>query len=305
VKKDTTMSTVDFTNGFFEWGARFKLILREIGYSLHMIRRSPLTMMGIGIFLGLLMMVIFAPYIAPYDPLEMNPPALLKPPSLEHFFGTDEGGRDIFSRVVYGARISLKVGFIITFLSMTVGTVIGITAGYMGGIVDKVLMRITDVFFAFPYLILAMAITAALGPGITNTMIALSIVWWPLYARITRGQALRVKESPFIEAVRSLGAGRLRIIFVHILPNCIDPILVQASIDVGAAIMWCAALSFIGLGAQPPSPEWGAMITSGSHYLRESWWYATFPGLMILIVVLGFNLLGDGLRDIFDPRLRR
>jgi len=287
------------------WQENVKPILREIKYSLHMMRQSPLTMIGIGIFLGLILVAIFAPYIAPYKPDEMNPPVLLQPPSWQHFFGTDEGGRDIFSRIVYGSRISLKVGFTITIIAMTVGTIIGITSGYIGGIVDRILMRITDIFFAFPYLVLAMAITAALGPGITNTMIALSIVWWPLYARIVRGQALSVREAPYIEAVRSLGAGKLRIIFIHILPNCISPILVQASLDVGSAIMWCAALSFIGLGAQPPTPEWGAMITMGSHYLRESWWYATFPGFMILIVVLGFNLLGDGLRDILDPRLRR
>lgn len=287
------------------WKENIKPALKEAKYSLHIIRQSPLTMIGIGIFLGFILIAIFAPSIAPYDPYEINPPGFLQPPSKQHFFGTDEAGRDIFSRVVYGSRVSLKAGFTITIIAMVVGSIIGIVSAYAGGIVDDILMRIADIFLSFPWIVMAMAITAVLGRGITNTVIALSIVWWPIYARLMRSQALSIREMPYIEAIKALGAGKLRIIFIHVFPNCVTPVLVQASLDIGGAIMWCAALSFIGLGAQPPSPEWGAMITVGSHYLRESWWYATFPGLMILIVVLGFNLLGDGLRDILDPNLRR
>jgi len=287
------------------WKEDVKPVLKEMRYSLHMIRQSPLTMIGIGIFLGIILVAIFAPYIAPYDPNEINPPALLQPPSQQHFFGTDEAGRDIFSRIVYGSRISLKAGFTITIIAMIVGSIIGIISAYVGGVLDSILMRIADIFLSFPWIVMAMAITAVLGRGITNTVIALSIVWWPIYARLIRSQALSIREMPYIEAIKALGASRLRRIFIHIFPNCMAPVLVQASLDVGGAIMWCAALSFIGLGAQPPAPEWGAMITIGSHYLRESWWYATFPGIMILVVVLGFNLLGDGLRDILDPSLRR
>ncbi len=287
------------------WKENIKPALKEAKYSLHMIRQSPLTMIGIGIVLGFILIAIFAPFIAPYDPYEINPPGFLQPPSKQHFFGTDEAGRDIFSRVVYGSRISLKAGFTITIIAMVVGSIIGIVSAYAGGIVDDILMRIADIFLSFPWKVMAMAITAVLGRGITNTVIALSIVWWPIYARLIRSQALIIKEMPYIEAIKALGAGKLRIIFGHVFPNCVTPVLIQASLDMGGAIMWLAALSFIGLGAQPPFPEWGAMITIGSHYLRESWLYATFPGLMILIVVLGFNLLGDGLRDILDPNLRR
>jgi peptide/nickel transport system permease protein len=280
-------------------------ILRETGYLLHVVGKNPLTIIGVVIFFCLMLMSLFAPYIAPYNPYEINPKKFLQSPSWQHLFGTDEAGRDIFSRVVYGSRISLKAGFIITILAMMIGSTIGIISAYIGGIVDSLLMRVADMFFSFPWLIMAMAINAVLGRGLTNTVVALSIVWWPLYARLARSQALTIKEMPYIEAITALGANGFRKIFIHILPNCIGPLLVQASLDIGGAIMWCAALSFIGLGAQPPTPEWGAMITIGSHYLRESWWYATFPGLMIFVVVLGFNLLGDGLRDILDPSLRR
>lgn len=286
------------------WKENIKPALKGVKHFLYMIRKSPLTMIGIGVFLGFVLMAIFAPAIAPYDPFEINPPELLQPPSSQHFFGTDEAGRDIFSRIIYGSRISLEVGFIVTIISMVIGSTIGIVSSYEVGIVDDIIMRITDIFLSFPWIVMAMAITAVLGQGIINTIIALSIVRWPIYARLIRSQALSTKQMPYVEAMRGFGAGKLRIIFIHILPNCISPVLVQASLDIGRAILWCASLSFIGLGAQPPSPEWGAMITTGSRYLRESWWYATFPGIMISIVVLGFNLLGDGLRDILDPSLK-
>ena len=268
------------------------------------LKRSPLTLVGMVIILFLVLTALFAPFIAPYDPFQIDPPNRLKPPSLEHWFGTDTAGRDMLSRVVFGTRISIRIGATVVFLTVISGSLIGLFSGYFGGIFDAVVMRITDIFFSVPYLILAMAITAALGPGLPNAMLSLILVWWPIYARLIRGQVLQIREAPYIEAARGLGASRCRIIFRHILPNAATPIIVQASLDFGNAIMYAAALSFIGLGAQPPAPEWGAMISLARNYLQDSWWFATFPGLAILVTVLGFNLLGDGIRDMTDPRLR-
>jgi len=268
------------------------------------LKRSPLTLVGMVIILFVVLTALFAPFIAPYDPFQIDPPNRLKPPSLEHWFGTDTAGRDMLSRVVFGTRISIRIGATVVFLTVISGSLIGLFSGYFGGIFDAVVMRITDIFFSVPYLILAMAITAALGPGLPNAMLPLILVWWPIYARLIRGQVLQIREAPYIEAARGLGASRCRIIFRHILPNAATPIIVQASLDFGNAIMYAAALSFIGLGAQPPAPEWGAMISLARNYLQDSWWFATFPGLAILVTVLGFNLLGDGIRDMTDPRLR-
>lgn len=271
---------------------------------IYQVRRSPLTIVGLLIILILCFTAIFAPYIAPYEPDEINPPERLKPPSKTYICGTDTAGRDVFSRIVYGSRISVRIGVTVVSMAAIFGSLIGLFSGYLGGKVDEIVMRVTDVFFSVPYLILAMAIAAALGPSLPNAMISLSIVWWPVYARLTRGQALSIRESTYIEAARGLGASNIRIVLRHVLPNSFSPIIVQASLDFGNAVMYAAALSFIGLGAQPPTPEWGAMISTGRNYLRDSWWYPTFPGLAILITVLGFNLLGDGLRDILDPRLK-
>jgi peptide/nickel transport system permease protein len=271
---------------------------------IYLVKKSPLTMVGLFIILILLFTAIFASFIAPYEADEINPPDRLKPPSREHFCGTDPAGRDVFSRIIYGSRISIRIGVTVVSMAAVFGSLIGLISGYIGGKVDEIMMRITDVFFSVPYLILAMAIAAALGPNLVNAMISLAVVWWPIYARLTRGQALLIREYTYIEAARGLGAGNLRIIFRHILPNSFSPVIVQASLDFGNAVMFAAALSFIGLGAQPPTPEWGAMISIGRNYLRDAWWYPTFPGLAILITVLGFNLLGDGLRDILDPRLK-
>ncbi len=268
------------------------------------VKRSPLTLIGMGIILSLILTALFAPLVAPYDPYEIDPPNRLKAPSLQHWFGTDTAGRDLFSRVVFGTRISIRIGVTVVFLAAILGSMIGLLSGYLGGRFDLVVMRITDIFFSIPYLILAMAITAALGPGLLNAMISLSLVWWPVYARLIRGQVLQIREAPYIEAARGLGASRSRIILRHILPNSITPIIVQCSLDFGNAIMYAAALSFIGLGAQPPTPEWGAMISLARNYIQDSWWFATFPGLAILVTVIGFNLLGDGIRDMTDPRLR-
>ena len=271
---------------------------------IYRLKRSPLTLVGIGIIFCLLLTAMFASWIAPYDPYRLDPSNRLKPPSSKHWFGTDTAGRDMLTRIIFGTRISIRIGSTVVFLALISGSLIGLFSGYLGGRFDEVVMRITDIFFSVPYLVLAMAITAALGPGLLNAMLSLSMVWWPIYARLIRGQVLQIREAPYIEAARALGATRRRIIFRHILPNAMTPMIVQASLDFGNAIMYAAALSFIGLGAQPPAPEWGAMISLARNYLQDSWWFATFPGLAILITVIGFNLLGDGIRDMTDPRLR-
>jgi peptide/nickel transport system permease protein len=219
--------------------------------------------------------------------------------------GTDDLGRDIMSRVVFGTRLTLWIGFVVATLSMLIGVPVGAVAGFIGGKTDEILMRTADVFQSIPSLVLALAVAAALRPSITNAMIAISVAWWPWYARVTRGQVLIIRERTFVEVAKCIGVSRKRIIFSHVLPNCISVLLVQASLQVGNAILAAAALSFVGVGAQPPSPEWGLMLTVGRGFLPEVWWFVTFPGLAIFITVLGFNLLGDGLRDILDPRLRR
>jgi peptide/nickel transport system permease protein len=228
----------------------------------------------------------------------------LRPPSSKYPFGTDEVGRDIYSRVIMGTRLSFQIGLIIIFIAMGIGVPLGIIAGYVGGWLNEIIMRVTDIFLSIPGLLLALAIVGALGPGIKNAMLALSIVWWPGYVRLVQGKTLSLREESFVEAAKSIGASRLRIVFSHILPNCTSPIIVKASMDMGMAILFAANLGFIGVGAQPPEPEWGAMISTGRNYLPDHWWMATFPGLAILITVLGFNLLGDGLRDVLDPQSR-
>jgi peptide/nickel transport system permease protein len=278
--------------------------MEQISSLIYRVKKSPLTIVGLLIISTLSLTAIFASYIAPYEHDEINPPHRLRPPSREHLCGTDTAGRDIFSRIVYGSRISIQIGVTVVSLAAVFGSLVGLFSGYIGGKFDEVVMRLTDVFFSIPYLILAMAIAAALGPNLVNAMLSLAIVWWPIYARLTRAQALLIRESTYIEAARGLGASNLRIIFRHVLPNSFSPLIVQASLDFGNAVMFAAALSFIGLGAQPPTPEWGAMISMGKNYLRESWWYPTFPGLAIFITVLGFNLIGDGIRDITDPRMK-
>lgn len=238
---------------------------------------------------------VLAPVLAPYDPLSMNFADRFSPPNAKHFFGTDSFGRDLFSRVVYGTRISLRVGFFVLVVAMTIGGVIGTVAGYYGGAVDSILMRMTDIFFAFPFLILAMAIAASLGPGIGNAIIALSAVWWTPYARLFRGQVLSVREQEFVEAATAVGMSDFRVMFRHILPNCFGPIFARATTDIGYIILAGATLGFVGLGAQPPSPEWGTLVSEGRLYLMTSWWLSMFPGLAIFLTVVGFSLLGDEL----------
>lgn len=294
--------TVASRIGFEEEGEqRF----REVKHTLHLLFDNPVSAAGAAGVLVLIMVMMFAPYIATHDPFAIQLPEKFLPPSRAHLFGTDYLGRDIFSRVVWGSRISLTVGFITLLESSILGTVIGLVAGFKGGVVDSVTMRITDIFLAFPSIILALAVAAALGRGITSVMIALGITWWPLYARLIRGQTLSIREEQYIEAARLSGASGLRIMFKHILPNCIAPLMVQISMDVGFTILAAASMGFLGIGAQPPSPEWGLMCALGSRYIVQQWWLSTFPGLAIFLSVVSFNLMGDGLRDILDPRLRR
>ena len=266
--------------------------------------RQPAIAVGVVVMLVFLLAALLAPLIAPYDPQGQNILDGLKPPMAAHLFGTDKLGRDIFSRILYGARISLFVGVAVVLASGAVGTLLGVVAGYLGGWADEALMRITDIFFAFPALILAMAIAGALGPSLPNALVAISAVTWPVYARLLRGQVLALKEREFVLAARTVGVPEWQIIIRHLLPNMLAPLLVQGSFDMGGAITAVAGLSFIGFGAQPPTPEWGVMISEARSYMATAWWMGTFPALAIMLVVGSFNLLGDGLRDLLDPRLR-
>ncbi len=268
------------------------------------ILRSPLATAGLVLLLIFAASALLASMLAPYDPLDQQLLTRLKPPSLAHLLGTDQLGRDILSRLLFGARISLTVGLVVVGSAGAFGTLVGLIAGYADGLVDEILMRLTDIFFAFPPLILAMAIAGALGPSLNNAMIAIAVVTWPVYARLVRGQVLSLRQREFIIAARSIGATTPRILWRHLLPNTLAPILVQASFDMGGAILSAAGLSFIGFGAQPPTPEWGVMISEGRKFITTQPWLSLFPGLAILFTVAAFNLIGDGVRDLLDPRLR-
>lgn len=270
---------------------------------LRVLLRNPMALAGLAVIVLWSAAAILAPAIAPYDPLGQNIPERLQPPSAKHLCGTDELGRDIFSRILYGARISLPMGLIVVVFAMFLGGTVGALAGFIGGRFDDVVMRLADITLAFPSIVLALAIAAALGPSLKNLLIAMMAVWWPEYARLMRGQVLSVKKNDYIEACRAIGVPTRRTLLRHVVPNAATPLLVKASLDAGSAILTVAALSFIGLGAVPPTPEWGAMISMGRTKFYQ-WWMMTFPGLAILTVVLGFNFLGDGLRDALDPRLR-
>ena len=246
---------------------------------------------------ALVLLALTGDRLAPHDPLEVATAIKFQPPSAAHWMGTDNLGRDVASRVIAGTRLALS-GCAVILLSATVfGAAVGLAAGYFGGVVDEVFMRLTDIFIAFPGLVLALAIAAALGPNLINAMIAIAAVWWPSYARLVRGQVLAIREREYILAVRSLGAGHLRVILWHILPNILTPLLVQAFSDVGPALVTTSSLSFIGMGAQPPTPEWGSMVSQGRKYLLDYWWISTFAGGAILCTVLVFNSLGEALRD--------
>ena len=251
-----------------------------------------------------MVVALFADLIAPFDPLrggDLRTERLL-PPSFEHWMGTDDQARDIFSRIVHGSRLTLMVVALVAVIATPIGLAVGTTAGYFGGWVDIVLMRITDIFLAFPRLILALAFVAALGPGIENAIIAIAITSWPPYARLARAETLTIRQADHIAAIRLQGAGSLRIIWGHVVPLCLSSVIVRVTLDMAGIILTAAGLGFLGLGAQPPQPEWGAMIAAGRRFLIDFWWVATMPGIAIFVVSLGFNLLGDGLRDVLDPK---
>jgi peptide/nickel transport system permease protein len=261
-----------------------------------------LAMIGLGIVVALMLMALLAPLIATHHPFAQDLANRLQPPSAAHWFGTDQYGRDIWSRVVHGSRLTLYIVLLVALTAPVAGLLIGTVSGYLGSWTDIVLMRITDVFLAFPKLILALAFVSALGPGIENAVIAIAITSWPPYARIARAETITIRNSDFISAIRLQGASPARIIAGHVVPLCTSSLIVRVTLDMAGIILTAAGLGFLGLGAQPPLPEWGAMISTGRQYLLDQWWVATLPGLAIFIVSLGFNLLGDGLRDVLDPK---
>ncbi|MGH6947341.1 MAG: nickel transporter permease [Kiloniellales bacterium] len=265
-------------------------------------RSNGLAMTGFGIVVLLVLVAIFAPWIATHSPIDPDLGRRLLPASAEHWFGTDDLGRDIFSRIVHGARITLYVVILVAAIAAPVGLLVGTVAGYFGSWIDTVLMRITDIFLAFPRLILALAFVAALGPGIENAVLAIAITAWPPYARIARAETITIRKADFISAVRLQGAPAWRVVLSHVVPLCISSVIVRVTLDMAGIILTAAGLGFLGLGAQPPLPEWGAMISSGRKFLIDQWWIATVPGVAIFVVSLGFNLLGDGLRDVLDPK---
>jgi peptide/nickel transport system permease protein len=265
-------------------------------------QRNRLAMLGLAIVLSLILLAALAPFIAPHDPYVQDLSRRLLPPSSAHWLGTDEFGRDVLSRLLYGAQITLMIVVLVAIIAAPIGLIVGTAAGYLGGAVDAVLMRITDIFLAFPSLILALAFVAALGPGIENAIIAIALTAWPPYARIARAETLTIRKSDYIAVARIQGAGTGRILFGHIMPLCTSSLVVRVTLDMAGIILTAAGLGFLGLGAQPPMAEWGAMVSSGRRYILDQWWVATIPGLAIFIVSLGFNLLGDGLRDVLDPR---
>jgi len=279
--------------------------IRGLLLTLKLLGQNASAVAGCIIIAAMVFMAVFASLLSPYDPIRISLAERLKPPSAVHFFGTDELGRDILSRIMHGARISLRIGVLVVFIAGGLGALTGAISGYVGQRVDNLIMRVMDVILSFPPLVLALALAAALGPDLNNAILAVAFVMIPKFARLVRGEALAVKERQFIAAARAAGAKRLWIILHHILPNCLASVIVLATLVLGEAILIAASLSFIGLGAQPPTPEWGAMVSVGRKFLMDQWWYATFPGLFILVTVIGFNILGDALRDILDPRIRR
>ena len=279
----------------------------KIRTDIYLLSRNKLTFVSLVFIVLLVVLAILAPYIVPY-PKHISDAAnvafKLTAPCQEYLFGTDELGRDIFSRLINGTRLSLLASVFAVALAMLIGITLGAIAGALGGIVDDIIMRICDIFLSFPSLLLAIVIAAFAGPSLRNALIAIAISWWPWYARIVRGQAISLKERQFVKAARALGNVQSKIIFQHIVPNCMGPVIVQATMDLGGIILTLASLSFLGLGAQAPTPEWGLMINTSKTYFMNAWWYSVFPGLAIFVTVLAFNLIGDGLREIMDPRTR-
>jgi peptide/nickel transport system permease protein len=295
-----------FSRYLEEWKKSHRSMIMDVKLSLHLFRNSPLSLAGLIIVSAFVFISLTAPYISPYDPNEIDLSRRFQPPGIEHFFGTDQLGMNIFSRVLYGASVELRVGVAIVLLGGGPGVLLGLISGYLGGPIDELIMRTSDIFISIPGLILALGFAAALQVRTLEVLIvAISITRWPMYARLLRNMTLSLKQEGYVEAARACGSSGWRIITRHILPNAMGPILVQATLDLGWAILTAAYLSFIGFGSPPDSPEWGRMVVEGRIFIGTYAWIVAFPGLAIFVVVLGFNLLGDGLRDIFDPRLRR
>jgi peptide/nickel transport system permease protein len=269
------------------------------------LKASPLITTGGAVALLIVLVALLAPLVAPFPAdagSATHPEFALQAPSLHHLFGTDQVGRDVFTRVLYGARVSPLIALFVLVIACVVGIPLGVVAGYFGGVLDEVIMRVTDVFLAFPSLLLSLAFAAVLPPSLTSLTIAIAITWWPWYTRLIRGQAASVAGRPYVESCRALGIPAWRILLRHVLPNAVTPLIVQVSLDFGGVILTASALSFLGLGAQDPTPDWGLMVAEGQNYFTTQWWLVTYPGLAILLTALAFNLLGDGLRDVLDPR---
>ena len=280
---------------------------RELIRSMNLILNNPLTTFGLLVILALLITAAFAPFLAPFPDQGKglsNLDERLEPPTFKHPLGTDNLGRDILSRIIFGARISLKAAIIVVMISMSIGVPLGLIAGYFGGKTDEFIMRFADMILAFPSLLLAIAIVASLGPSLINALIAIALPWWPWYTRLMRSQVISAKEMQFVESARAIGASRWRIMFRHILPNCLSPIIVNATVDMGYVILAIAALGFLGLGTQPPAADWGVMVSDGREFFMKQWWISTFSGGAIFLTVLAFNLTGDGIREALDPKIR-
>jgi peptide/nickel transport system permease protein len=291
-----------------DWRVRHQSGLEESRHNVRVFLRDKLAVIGLIVIVGTIFIAIFAPYLAPHpDQGRGNSDMVnrLQAPSAKNVMGTDQQGRDVLSRIMFGARIPLLISFVVTAGVLLVGVPLGGIAGYFGGWVDETVMRITDLFLAFPALVFAMALVAFLGASLRNVAIALVITWWPWYARLVRSMAVSLRERPYVLAAKTMGVGHFTIIRRHILPNTIGPVIVQMTVDVGAVILEVAALSFIGLGAKPPTPEWGLMVSEGREYILSAWWLSTFAGIAIFGLVLAYNLVGDALRDVLDPRLKR
>lgn len=267
-------------------------------------RRNPTAMLGLAVLVVLTFLALAAPWIAPYDPIKQNPLMSFQAPSGQHWLGTDQFGRDILTRLLYGARISLRIGLVAVGIAIAFGGLLGLVSGYYGGWIDQVISRFVDLLLAFPGILLALVIVSVIGPSLMNVMIAVGVAATPTYARVVRGSVLAARENVYVEAAQAVGASDRRVLVQHVLPNVLAPVIVLATLGVAGAILTGAALSFLGLGAAPPTPEWGAMLSEGRSYMRIAWWISTFPGLAIMVAVLATNLFGDGLRDALDPRMR-
>ena len=296
------------TGVFADWRERHSSSLTEARHSVRVFLRDRLAVIGVAWIVFMIFVAIAAPWIAPY-PSEGRGASHLasrfEAPSAQHLFGTDNLGRDVLSRVIFGARIPLEISSAVALAVLLIGPLLGALAGYYGGWLDEIIMRITDIFLAFPALVLAMALVAILGPNLRNLAIAITVTWWPWYTRLVRSMAVSLRERPYVEAAKTMGVRSPTIVTRHVLPNTFGPVVVQITLDIGTVILEVAGLSFLGLGAQPPTPEWGLMVSDGVQYILAQWWISFFPGLAIFLLVLAFNLVGDGLRDVLDPRMKR